>query len=214
MRPSTPSWNAEEGSYPDYSYSSISTPGSNFQPTSPFSPYEHPEKPTTPGDSGSFGTPGYHPHTPGATPQYGAPLTPGSTPHTPGTPGNAFTPSAGGEEDRMDSEADNWATTDIEVKVGSDFRGGQYEGVNGVIREVSNDTCKVSLDSGETINISISQLKVVQPSRKDPIKILRGPFRDRTGTLIGIDILDGIVKMDHNMDIKIFHLTELGRVRK
>jgi transcription elongation factor SPT5 len=106
----------------------------------------------------------------------------------------------------------DWITTDIEVQIKSNtFRGGQYYNATGVIREVGETMCKVVLSRSETISVPFEFLEPVKPTKKDRIKITRGELRGHTGSLIGIDGADGIVKMDTNLDIKILHLGHLAR---
>ena len=50
------------------------------------------------------------------------------------------------------------------------------------------------------------ELEIVRPSKKDKLIIIKGELMGNTGTLIGIDGTDGIVKMAANADIKILDL--------
>ena len=52
----------------------------------------------------------------------------------------------------------------------------------------------------------------VAPGKKDPVKVVTGQLAGETGTLIGIDGEDGIVKMDANTDIKILDLESLAKL--
>lgn len=58
-------------------------------------------------------------------------------------------------------------------------------------------------------------LMVVRPSKRDKIKIIKAETQDMlgvTGTLIGIDNTDGIVKCDVSNDMKILDMTFLAKV--
>jgi len=59
---------------------------------------------------------------------------------------------------------------------------------------------------GGVEKVNREELAVVAPLKKDRLIILKGEHRGSTGTLIGIDGTDGIVKMTANSDIKILDL--------
>jgi len=42
------------------------------------------------------------------------------------------------------------------------------------------------------------------------VKVIKGEFKGKTGTLIGIDNRDGIVKMEENLDIKLMDISFLA----
>lgn len=56
------------------------------------------------------------------------------------------------------------------------------------------------------------RLEVVRPSKRERLLIITGEWRGATGTLIGIDGADGIVKMSENSDIKILALEECAKL--
>ncbi|XP_013607380.1 PREDICTED: putative transcription elongation factor SPT5 homolog 1 [Brassica oleracea var. oleracea] len=122
---------------------------------------------------------------------------------TPGTGLDVMSPVIGGD-------AEAWFMPDILVdihKVGEDSD-------LGVIRDVSDGTCKVSLGSsgeGDTIMALPSELEIVPPRKNDRVKIVGGQFRGSIGTLIGIDGSDGIVKIEENLDVKILDLAILAK---
>ena len=62
------------------------------------------------------------------------------------------------------------------------------------------------LEAKETVRAQREDLVVVRPAKKDKLIILRGDLAGATGSLIGIDGGDGIVKMTTNSDIKILDL--------
>jgi len=111
---------------------------------------------------------------------------------------------------------ESWITTDIEVRIRSDsFRGGQYYNSVGVVREVGDTSSKIKLlgrGDSDVIPVPHEFLEPVMPGKKDKIKIIRGDFKGYTGSLIGIDGTDGIVKMEVNLDIKILRLDFLAKL--
>lgn len=68
-------------------------------------------------------------------------------------------------------------------------------------------------ESNEEVTVPISQLTVVPPEKRDMVVIVRGQFAGLRGTIIGIDMPDGIVKMegDKGGEIKILKLTYLAK---
>ena len=88
------------------------------------------------------------------------------------------------------------------------------DGRKGTITEVrSGPTYMVTLsDGGGTVSASRDELDVVRPAKKDKLIILKGDLAGSTGTLIGIDGADGIVKMVSNSDIKILDLDFCARL--
>ncbi|KFK32140.1 hypothetical protein AALP_AA6G203300 [Arabis alpina] len=196
-----------------------------YQPGSPLSrAYEAPTPgsgwASTPGGSYDAGTPRDHssayanapspylPSTPGQpmTPSSGAyiPGTPGGQPMTPGTGLDVMSPVIGGD-------AEAWFMPDILVEVHKAGGGGKDVGV---IRDVSDGTCKVSLGSsgeGDTEMVLPSELEIVAPKKNDRVKIVGGQYRGSVGKLIGIDGSDGIVKIEDNLEVKILDLGILAK---
>lgn len=62
------------------------------------------------------------------------------------------------------------------------------------------------------LRLPAGDLTLVTPQKKNAVKIVRGEHRGQTGSLIGVDVADGIVKLDANTDIKILELSSLGRL--
>jgi hypothetical protein len=88
----------------------------------------------------------------------------------------------------------------IQVKIKADER-------KGTIISRSGDEYTIRLSSGEEARCTRSEIETVRPSKKkDTLVIVRGELAGSTGTLIGIDGGDGIVKMTTNADIKILDL--------
>ncbi|KAK9811747.1 hypothetical protein WJX72_009461 [[Myrmecia] bisecta] len=206
--------------------------GSSYAPYgNAYTPAETPAQ--TPGldIGGTPGTPGFgHVRTPyadGATPVDHTPTyspsmgpTPGTvaTPELGGTPG---TPGLDGMSPGMDHGGDHgqdwthWDSLAVQLPTGE----------CGVVRNMAPDgRCQVALGSLDAEgNLSVppdaqlvpqngSDLVLMQPRSKNTIKIVRGELRGQTGQLIGVDNTDGIVKLDHNLDIKILDMSTLGRL--
>ncbi|KAG2330161.1 hypothetical protein Bca52824_001341 [Brassica carinata] len=196
-----------------------------YQPGSPPSrAYEAPTPgsgwASTPGGSYSdAGTPRDHVSAYGNAPSPylpstpGQPMTPSSTSYLPGTPGGQpMTPGTGLDvmSPVIGGDAEAWFMPDILVDI---HKAGEDSDL-GVIRDVSDGTCKVSLGSsgeGDTIMALPSELEIVPPRKNDRVKIVGGQFRGSIGKLIGIDGSDGIVKIEDNLDVKILDLAILAK---
>lgn len=58
-------------------------------------------------------------------------------------------------------------------------------------------------------------LLVVRPTKRDKVKVIKAEAQDVlgvTGTLIGVDVADGIVKCDVTSDMKIVDMSYLAKV--
>lgn len=191
------------------------TPG--FNPTTPgLSAMTPGLNPVTPGLS----TPGYHhnPMTPGAfgvaTPglgRMGSAVTPAATPGmmsgagVPMTPAYNFEPSdaTGGNG----SGEVTWKMKGVEVEVIA----GEHQGSIGAITAVNGGSCSIDVD-GRIITASFSDVKPVTPEKQDTVIILSGDEAGMTGSLIGTDASDGIVKVDGGSEIKIFAISSLAKL--
>ncbi|KAK3032436.1 hypothetical protein RJ639_037163 [Escallonia herrerae] len=205
-------------------------PGENANPPSwGSSPQYQPGRPPSrtydaPTHGGEAGTPRdispayviaprpYLPSTPGGQP----PMTPSSA-YLPGTPGGQpMTPGSGGLDIMStvvggDSEGP-WFLPDILVNV---RRSGEETAI-GVVREVLPDgSCRVALGSsgnGETVTSLPNEIEIVVPRRSDKIKIMGGAQRGATGKLIRVDGMDGIVKVDDMLVVKILDMAILAKL--
>ncbi|KAK3032437.1 hypothetical protein RJ639_037164 [Escallonia herrerae] len=205
-------------------------PGENANPPSwGSSPQYQPGRPPSrtydaPTHGGEAGTPRdispayviaprpYLPSTPGGQP----PMTPSSA-YLPGTPvGQPMTPGSGGLDIMStvvggDSEGP-WFLPDILVNV---RRSGEETAI-GVVREVLPDgSCRVALGSsgnGETVTSLPNEIEIVVPRRSDKIKIMGGAQRGATGKLIRVDGMDGIVKVDDMLVVKILDMAILAKL--
>ena len=139
----------------------------------------------------------------------------GATPHQINTPGgheDAATP--GGWVDPMPVGGDlglSWLEHAEHVEV--EIIGGAQKGSSGVILgdHGPNDITVVVMIGDEELDIKVADIKRCVPGKKDLIKVVSGVLAGETGSLIGIDGDDGIVKMDTNSDIKILELECLGK---
>lgn len=193
------------------------TPG--FNPTTPgLSSMTPGLNPVTPG----LNTPGYHhnPMTPGAfgmaTPMTGlgrmnSAVTPAATPGMMGGSGIPMTPAyhqsadeyggayAGGEV--------TWKMKGVEVEVVA----GEYSGSVGVIASVTGSLCSLDVD-GRAVSVSLDDVQPVVPEKQDSVIILSGEEAGQTGSLIGTDGSDGIVKVDGGSEIKIYAIASLAKL--
>ncbi|KAJ0233254.1 putative transcription elongation factor SPT5 1 [Hirschfeldia incana] len=197
--------NYQPGSPPSRAYEAP-TPGSGWAST-PGGSYSDAG---TPRDSSSGYANAPSPYLP-STP--GQPMTPSSASYLPGTPGGQpMTPGTGLDvmSPVIGGDAEAWFMPDILVEI---HKAGEDSEV-GVIRDVSDGTCKVSLGSsgeGDTIMALPSELEIVPPRKNDRVKIVGGQYRGSIGKLIGIDGSDGIVKIEDNLDVKILDLAILAK---
>lgn len=58
-----------------------------------------------------------------------------------------------------------------------------------------------------------NEIDVVQPRKQDRIWVMGGVHRGLIGRLIGMDGTEGIVKLDHNLDVKIIPHGHLAILR-
>ncbi|CAK4078924.1 unnamed protein product [Aphanomyces euteiches] len=188
---------------------------SSFGPTTPGINMMH--HPTTPGISMNPTTPGFAAYTPmnPTTPGLFAKGTPAATtPHM----GVGATPApmtpAGGQfyESGFGSSSGNnessWMSKGVVVEV---TQSGEYYQAEGVIVTVGQDTCLLDI-RGQMVNIHVDGLKHVIPEKNNNVKILVGEEAGKTGSLIGTDPPDGIVKMDSTAEIKIYPLSHLAKL--
>ncbi|KAG2495630.1 hypothetical protein HYH03_006230 [Edaphochlamys debaryana] len=171
----------------------------------------------TPGAHASTGTPGLTAPTPGLPSAYTPAFTPsGHIYGTPGTPGlDAGTPAVVG----VVEDFGTWLGILVTLPGG---------GRNAVVRSASPDGTvsaqpgSYSQDTGFAPDGSAPlethdarTLQVVRPSKRDKVKVIKAESADVlgvTGTLIGIDNADGIVKCDVSNDMKILDMTFLAKV--
>jgi len=176
---------------------SLNTPSNNFDTP-------------TPGYSSSLA---YENSTPQDIPA--SPFTPHNAPQTPATPS---TP-ANDEQEEEEVEAPYWVGINIEVifKEGS----GQHSGKHAMVLENTTDSiCKVEiLDGGSkeiVSGVSQNDLILAPPVKKDKVIVVKGKYASYTGTLFVLDrdTNSGIVKVDANLDFKVFKMTQIAKLLK
>ncbi|CAK8694828.1 transcription elongation factor SPT5-like isoform X2 [Clavelina lepadiformis] len=230
--PQTPGGYASDRTYSPYggptpspaSYDASPSPGfAAYQPTpSPGMPNPSPRSSgfqPSPGTYQPSPSPGSYQISPGSgyqpTPSpldYTSPLTPGGGNPSPlssyGTPGSVSSVL----DHVMNTE---WQTVDIVVKVKQSHEDGSgtLTGKTGVIRTITGGLCNVYIDEiGRTVSVPGNNLEPVLPGKNDKVKVILGEDRETTGELISIDDKDGIVRMDHDNQLKILQLRFLGKI--
>jgi len=180
---------------------------SSHNPATPSSGLYTPMDQRTPTDSTPYGT-SYNPSTPG---------TPGS--HGPNTP-TARAPATPQIPEESAAERSQWLSANVGVRITGD----NFRNYKGYITEVFTDrgipSCRVELtespsDSSvsEVITVGADLVERVIPQKKDTVIIVGGEYKGLSGSLIGIDGGDGIVKTHANLDIKIVELHRLAKIR-
>lgn len=80
---------------------------------------------------------------------------------------------------------------------------------------MSSDCIKLFAAGGPEEQCTTGSLVLVQPRKRDRVKVLRsedGSGLGATGTMIGIDQRDGILKLDGAGTMKITDIAYLGRL--
>jgi len=132
----------------------------------------------------------------------------GSSQWTPASPAGSTsaansTPLQGGFGGASDDPA---LPVNIQVKLIADGR-------KGTLVEVDGLSYGVEIEQGEPLlKVHRDEVEVVRPAKKDRLVIVKGELQGQTGTLIGIDGTDGIVKMTTNSDIKILDLKSCAKL--
>ena len=188
------------------------TPADSHVPITPgYLDSTTPFNPTTPGYPA---TPG-HPQTPAAgTPWQYNHLS--SVPAGPKTPLNPSTPMPTNTSDYFGGET--WVTTDIQVRVVSNrkFKEGYMDEKSAVVKSIDTGRrqATIKLDSGETLVISFDFLQAVAPEKRQEFKVISGPDKGQTGSLLSIDGQEGVVRLDGSSEIVMMNLSALARLVK
>jgi hypothetical protein len=103
----------------------------------------------------------------------------------------------------------DWVTDGIEVEI----LASSHASKNGIIRKVNKDQSCVVEIGNDTIKLYGQDMLPIRPSKKDRIKCIRGEFINQTGTLIGLDGEDCIVKLDKTLDFKIMNINLLAKAK-
>ncbi|TMW63337.1 hypothetical protein Poli38472_002278 [Pythium oligandrum] len=215
LNPTTPGLNpTTPGLHHDHGGMEPMTPG--FNPTTPgLSAMTPGLNPVTPG----INTPGYHhnPMTPGfgvATPGIGrlnSAATPAATPGMIPGVGVPMTPAYTHDHDDYNGAGSSGEVTWKMKGVEAEVTAGEHRGRVGVINSVSGNSCTLDCD-GQFIVVSVDDLQPTVPEKQDTVIILSGDEAGKTGSLIGVDPPDGIVKVDGSSEIKIYALASLAKL--
>ncbi|KAH7036501.1 hypothetical protein BKA57DRAFT_540026 [Linnemannia elongata] len=118
----------------------------------------------------------------------------------------------------------DWLATDIEVRIGAGKDGSQFEG--GKYQDQSARTIKIPprsalssmalcdvrlLSDDRMIQVPAQYLKTVAPLKNDGVKVLSGEHRGALGTLMGVDVQDGIVSLRGENMYKVLTMSVLGK---
>jgi len=118
----------------------------------------------------------------------------------------------------------DWVVPHIEViispsKNGASFGNGEHNGKKAIINSVSgphNVTIRLldanSKPSSEVMTISAEYLQPVRPEKKQNLIVIAGEYKGQRGQLIGIDVGDGIVKLEGGLDFKIMTMSLLAKL--
>ncbi|EFJ43471.1 hypothetical protein VOLCADRAFT_106802 [Volvox carteri f. nagariensis] len=179
-------------------YLAAPTPGVDAAPTPGGAPYD--AGGYTPGTHAATGTPGLTAPTPGMPTAYTPAFTPSGHIYTPGTPGglDVGTPAVLG----IMEDFGTWGGILVQTPDGRScvVRTAQPDGTLSLQPGVYSPDAGFTLDAGAPRETHDARtLTVVRPSKRDKVKVIKAETQDVlgvTGTLIGIDNADGIVKCD------------------
>ncbi|GFR39839.1 hypothetical protein Agub_g334 [Astrephomene gubernaculifera] len=202
-------------------YLAAPTPGVDAAPTPGGAHYE---TGYTPGSNAPTGTPGLTAPTPGMPSAYTPAFTPAGHIYTPGTPGMGGMGGMGAGD--MGPPAAAGVVEDFSTWVGILVALPPGER-HGVVRAAHADGgCSVQPgayspegdfvpDAGAPLETHDARsLTVVRPSKRDKVRVIQAETQDMlgiTGTLIGIDNADGIVKCDVSCEMKILDMMFLAK---
>ena len=104
-----------------------------------------------------------------------------------------------------------WLLRDIEVK----FKESQFGDEVGYVSDLL-DTGKtgVVIIANQRVTVGADRLTPIQPNKKDRCVFIVGEYRGATGTLIGYDNDDAIVRLDSNADFKIASMAHVCKLRQ
>ncbi|GLC43354.1 hypothetical protein PLESTB_001336800 [Pleodorina starrii] len=195
-------------------YLAAPTPGVDAAPTPGGAPYD--SGGYTPGTHAATGTPGLTAPTPGMPTAYTPAFTPSGHIYTPGTPGglDAGTPAILG----VVEDFGTWGGILVQTADGrlAVVRAAQPDGTLSLQPGTYSQDDSFAPDASAPLETHDARsLSLVRPSKRDKIKVIKAETADLlgvTGTLIGIDNADGIVKCDVSNDMKILDMTYLAKV--
>lgn len=128
-----------------------------------------------------------------------------SSPYNPQTPGAS-----------LDSQMNDWCTTDIEVKIKSNDDNDLF-GQNGIIRTVNNGVCSVFLiEEDRVVTVQASNLEPVPPRSKEYFKAISGENRDQIGQVLQITSNghEAIVKFNFSSDTSMVSIYTLCKMKQ
>jgi len=132
--------------------------------------------------------------TPGASAHTPAPV---ATPMTSAAAGGTAGSTAGGGSS---GGVGTWRISGVDVA-----RNGERLGT---LLSVDDEKAHVRRTDGTDISVNVAELAPSAPRKRDRILIISNDMAGLSGTLIGIDGTDGIVKLD-DMDIRIVNMHSL-----
>jgi transcription antitermination factor NusG len=103
--------------------------------------------------------------------------------------------------------AANWITTEIRVKINSkSYRDGKYYGMKGrVLNLLPGNKCSVVLEEYDRVldDVEPKYIETVMPANGGVVKVLLGPHKGFTGTLMERDNSKGTVQVQLHEDLSI-----------
>ncbi len=103
--------------------------------------------------------------------------------------------------------APNWVTTEIRVKINSkSYRDGKYYGMKGRVLDIlPGNKCSVVLEEYDRVldDVDPKHIETVMPATGGVIKVLVGPHKGHTGTLMERDNSKGTVQVQLHDDLSI-----------
>lgn len=191
-------------------------PSPNYNPSTPG--YQHtPFQPQTPGSSHMYGSDSYSPYQTSSSPSpspytsgyMGTPSPTGYSPAAgPASPYNPQTPGAS-----LDSQINDWCTTDIVVKIKTN-EDSDLSGQQGIIRTVNSGVCSVFLiEEDRVVTVQSSNLEPIPPRAKDMFKVLSGDQRDQMGQVVSIAGREAIVRLNNSNEPSMLPLQSLCKLK-
>lgn len=102
----------------------------------------------------------------------------------------------------------------LEVQIDSQkaFHSGSLDSKKAVIQQLDPTQCRVQLvDTQEQIQIPAQYLKRSVPVKRDRVQVTSGEFSGQIGQLITVSDGEGVVRLQANADLKVFHMNDLAK---
>lgn len=91
----------------------------------------------------------------------------------------------------------DWITTEVEVRIRETHDDPALIHQSGIIRNISGGMCTLFVpEEDKVISVAGEHLEPVYPTKGDRVKVILGDEREFTGTLLSIDGVEGVVKLD------------------